>query len=316
MEYHLELVAGLIAAFVMTIIAVPWLIPKLRQRGVVGRDLNKPNRPLIPEMGGIAVVIGFFAGISVVLTLDGIANKELLYVSLSAILGAAFVGILDDIFELRQRQKAFFPFLLALPLGAALNPTIFIPWIGEVDFGVLMIVFAPFAVTCAANAGNMLEGFNGLGVGLGMIMSGSLIVLALHHNRLDGIFVLAPLLGALMAFLLFNKYPATVFPGDTLMLFMGAAIAIGGMLSNLYLQTTIVFIPMIIEFLLKLRGDFKAENYCSNASNGHLEYHGGIESLTHVLMKHGKFTENRLVGALWSIEFAIAFCVIVLDLMI
>jgi UDP-N-acetylglucosamine--dolichyl-phosphate N-acetylglucosaminephosphotransferase len=314
MEHQLELAAGFIVGLAMTYIITPWLIPKLREKGIVGEDLNKPNRPKVVEMGGIAVVIGFFTGISVVLVLDGVTNKELLYVSLSAILGAAFIGILDDIFELRQRQKAFFPFLLSLPLGAALNPTVHLPFIGEIDFGVLMIVVAPFAVTCAANAGNMLEGFNGLGTGLGIIMSGTLIILGLNHNRLDGVYILAPLIGCLIAFLWFNRYPAKIFPGDTLMLFMGAAIAVGGMLSNLYIQTSVIFLPMIIEFFLKFRGEFKAENYCSDASNGHLEYHGKVESLTHILMKHSKLNERKLVAVIWVLEAIICVIVIAVDL--
>ncbi|UCE92288.1 MAG: hypothetical protein JSV90_03910 [Methanobacteriota archaeon] len=313
MDYRLELIAALITAFGMTYAIIPWLIPKLRERGIIGIDLNKPSRPHVAEMGGIAVVIGFFAGTSVALAFDGVGNENLLYVSLSTVLGAAFVGILDDLFELRQRQKAFFPFLIALPIGVALDPQVYVPFVGEVNFGVLMIIGAPFAVTCAANAGNMLEGFNGLGTGLGVLMSSTLIILAMHHNRLDGVFILAPLLGGLLAFLVFNKYPAVIFPGDTLMLFTGAAIAVGGMLSSLYIQTTVIFIPMITEFFLKLRGDFKAENYCSNASNGHLEYGGRIESLTHIFMKHGRLTEKRLVIAIWALEAIFCAGIILLD---
>ena len=283
---------------------------------MVGEDRNKPHKPKIVEMGGIAVVIGFFAGFSAALVLDGVANKELLYVSLSAVLGAAFIGVLDDLFELRQRQKAFFPFLLALPLGAALSSVIYLPFVGEVDFGVLMIIGAPFAITCAASAGNMLEGFNGLGAGLGIIMSGTLIVLGLHHDRLDGVYILAPLMGCLIAFLWFNKYPAKIFPGDTLMLFMGAAIAVGGMLSNLYIQTSVIFLPMIIEFFLKSRGNFKAENYCSDAANGHLEYKGRIESLTHVFMKRFRLSERGLVAIVCSLEIVLCATVVIVDLLV
>ena len=316
MESVLKFAADFITAFCATYLIVPWLIPKLRARGIVGRDLNKKGQPFIVEMGGIAVVIGFFTGMSVSLESDGVENKELLYISLSTVLGAAFVGVLDDLFELRQRQKALLPFLIALPLGVAIDTTVFIPFVGEVDVGFLMIVCAPFAVTCAANAGNMLEGFNGLGTGLGILMCSALIILAAHHNRLDGVFILAPLLGGLLAFLLFNKYPAKIFPGDTLMLFTGAAIAIGGMLSNLYIQTSFIFLPMIIEFFLKLRGDFKAENYCSDTSNGSLEYSGRIESLTHIFMKNLRLTETRLVAVIWALETVLCSVVVIVDLMI
>lgn len=316
MELQLDLVASLICSFIMTLVLTPWLIPKLKRVEMVGIDLNKPERPMIPEMGGIAVVIGFFAGIGVVLTLDGVREINLLYVSLIALLGAAFVGVLDDVFGLRQLQKAFFPFLLALPLGRALDSAIFLPFIGEVDFGVLMIIAAPFAVTCAANAGNMLEGFNGLGCGLGIIMSACLLTLAFIHDRLDGIYILCPLLGALLAFLWFNKYPSRIFPGDTMMLFMGASIAVGGMLSALYIQTTVIFLPMITEFLLKMRGGFRAQNYSTYAGNGILEYHDRVESLTHILMKHLRLDEKRLVAIIWVLELSVCMVVISVDIML
>ena len=312
----MALIGGLIVGTVTTFVIIPWLIPKLLEKGIAGIDWNKPSKPKIAEMGGIAVVIGFFAGISTVMMIDGIENTDLLYVSLSAILGAAFLGILDDMFELRQRQKAFFPFLLALPLGAVLDPEVYIPFIGLVDFGPFMLIAAPFAVSCAANAGNMLEGFNGLGVGLGIIMASTLVILSFHHDRLDGVCILAPLIGCLIAFLWFNKYPARIFPGDTLMLFMGAALAVAGMLSSLYIQTTVIFFPMIIEFFLKLRGHFRGENYSTHSSNGRLGYSGRIESLTHILMRRTFMREPVIVALLWCIEALLCAIVITVDLLI
>lgn len=300
----------------MTFLLIPWLIPKLQSKGIVGRDLNKPSHPEIAEMGGVSVVIGFFAGISVLLAFDGVTNEKVLNVSLSVALGAAFIGMIDDLFDLRQRQKAFFPFLLALPLGAALDPVVYLPFIGEVNFGITMLIAAPFAITCAANAGNMLEGFNGLGTGLGMIMAGTLIILAFQHDRLDGTYLLIPLLGALSAFLWFNRYPARIFPGDTLMLFMGTTLATAGMLSGLHIQTGFIFIPMMVEFFLKLRGHFEAENYASEATNGHLEYRGRIESITHLLMRHANVTEKSLTYLIWGIEAVFCSAVVIVDFVV
>lgn len=300
----------------ITLLVVPWLIPRLKARGIVGKDLNKLDQPEIAEMGGVAVVVGFFAGIGVLLSLNGVSNKDVLNVSLSAILGAAFVGMMDDLFDLRQRHKAVLPFVLALPLGVAVDKTITIPHIAIINLGIWMPLAAAFAVTCAANAANMLEGFNGLGAGMGIIMSWTLVVLAVIHNRFDGVYLLIPLLGALIAFLWFNKVPARIFPGDTLMLFMGATIAVSGILSNLQVQTTFIFIPMIVEFFLKFRGHFQAENYCSKSKNGFLEYHGRIESLTHIYMKHLKLTERELVFLIWALEVAICAFVISIDLLV
>jgi UDP-N-acetylglucosamine--dolichyl-phosphate N-acetylglucosaminephosphotransferase len=297
-----------------TFILIPLIVPKLKAKGIAGKDLNKKGAPVVAEMGGIAVVVGFFAGVSAVIALDGIDNINLLNVSLSAIMGAAIVGMMDDIFDMNQRFKAFLPFVLALPFGSMVYPVISIPHIIDLDFGPFMIIAAAFAVTCSANAANMLEGFNGLGTGLGIIMALTLVVLSLIHNRLDGIYLLIPLLGALVAFLWFNKFPAVIFPGDTMLLFMGATLAAAGILSSLHVQTVFIFIPMIAEFFLKTRGRFKGENYATRSVNGYLEYHGRVESLTHIFMRLGKLTEPQLVHRIWAVEFVICVVVVAVDL--
>jgi len=309
-------VAGFFAALATTFLVLPWLIPRLKTRGVVGKDLNKPDRPDIAEMGGIAVVVGFFGGVGVLVALNHISKIDLLNVSLSAALGAAFVGMMDDLFDLRQRHKAFLPFVIALPFASAADQHLVIPHVAEINFGPWMIVVAAFAVTCAANAANMLEGFNGLGTGLGIIMSLTLVILCMIHDRMDGVYLLVPLLGALIAFLYFNKYPARIFPGDTMMLFMGATIAVAGILSNIQVQTAFIFLPMIVEFFLKLIGHFEAENYCSEAGNGYLEYHGRIESLTHIFMKHLRVNEPELVALIWGLEVAMCIIVVSVDLIL
>ncbi len=309
----IEFVGAFAVSLGTTYFIVPWLIPKLKAKGIVGKDINKPDKPEIAEMGGIAVIIGFFAGVSALVALQGIKDdylRNLLNVSLSAILGAGFVGIMDDLFDLRQAQKAFLPFVLALPLGAYVQTRVVIPHLVAIEFGPWMILAVAFAITCAANAANMLEGFNGLGTGLGIIMGLTLVATCLMHNRLDGVYILIPLLGGLVAFLWFNKYPAEIFPGDTLMLFMGASIAAAGILSSLHVQTIFIFLPMIIEFGLKTRGRFSAENYASRSANGVLEYHGRIESLTHIFMKYSKCTERGLVYRIWALEAI--FCITVL----
>lgn len=305
----IEFVGAFSVSLVTTYFVMPWLIANLKEVGVTGVDQNKPGKPEVAEMGGIGVVVGFFAGVSALMALDGIENVSLLSVSLSAVLGAAFVGMMDDLFDLRQRHKALLPFVLALPLGTFLGEQIVIPHVATINFGPWMTLAAAFAITCAANAANMLEGFNGLGTGLGIIMGLTLVILCLIHGRMDGVYLLLPLLGGLVAFLRFNKYPAQVFPGDTMMLFMGATLAAAGMLSELHVQTTFIFIPMILEFFLKLRGRFRAENYSTYAADGHLVYTGRIESITHLLMKHWRLRETTLVYAILAIEAV--FCVVV-----
>lgn len=321
------LIVSLIGSFLTTIIIVPWLIKRLAERGLVGVDENKFEKPKIPEMGGLAVVIGFVAGVSIFLVISNVivedeeAQKELADLAapvlavVLAVVGAALTGIMDDLFGLRQRIKAVIPFLFAIPVGVFTADKTNMSFIfTSVDFGILMIIIAPFGVTCAANAGNMLEGFNGLGTGLGIIISLTLIAIAFLYGADNTLILLFPLLGALVAFLWFNRYPAKIFPGDTLTLFMGATLACAVILGDMKTIGALLFIPMIIEFFLKLRGHFEGENYGIPDENGFLSYDGRIESLTHIIMKKKKVKEWRLVISLWCIEAILCIMVLLLTI--
>jgi UDP-N-acetylglucosamine--dolichyl-phosphate N-acetylglucosaminephosphotransferase len=261
-------------------------------------------------MGGLAVVIGFYVGVNV-LTIWGENNlaSSIFYLSLLAVLGAAVTGIMDDLFSLRQRVKAFLPFIFAIPLGNLMvetGNTVLL----AVDFGILMLFIAPFGITSASNATNMLEGFNGLGAGMGIIITSAMIALSVALGRTEGLFLLLPLLGALAAFLWFNKYPAKIFPGDSMTLFVGATVACAAIIANLKSFGAVLFIPMIVEFFLKARGHFKGENYGTIEEDGTLSYDGRIESLAHVIMKRRRVNERQLVYILWGIEILVSVIVV------
>jgi len=310
---HEILIVGLVVSFLSTLVTVPWYINKLAERGLTGVDLNKYNKPKIPEMGGLAVVIGFIAGVSTLLVINKVLEEDdfpILAAPLLAVVGAALTGIMDDLFGLRQRFKAVIPFLFAIPVGVYVADKTTMSFIfTTVDFGVLMVLIAPFGVTCAANAGNMLEGFNGLGTGLGIITTVTLIIISFWIDAQDSLMLLFPLLGALIAFLWFNRYPAKIFPGDTLTLFMGATIACAAIVGDLKTVGALLFIPMIIEFFLKLRGRFKGENYGTPDKEGYLSYNGKMESLTHLIMKKKRVKERQLVWILWGAEGILCFVV-------
>jgi len=306
----LVLSAGL--AFGITFVATRWLIARLRNTSMVGHDLHKPHRPLIPEMGGLAVIAGFYGGVTMLqlFATDG-PTPTYIHASLVAAIGAGFAGLLDDLFRLRRRAKAILPFLFAIPLGIVVfrDPQGGTILLGA-DVGALILLAIPFGLTCAANATNMLEGFNGLGAGLGIIMSIAMIGIALATGELDGLYIVLPLLGALLAFLYFNRYPARVFPGDSMTLFVGAAIASAAIVAHQKTVGALLFLPFIVEFFLKARGRFRGENYGAVEEDGRLTREGPIESLSHALMRGRHLKEHQVVVGLWAIEAAVCVAVV------
>ncbi len=304
-------------ALVVTFAIMPRLIRQFRAYGMVGKDMNKADQREVAEMGGVAVVAGFFAGIVVLMAFNSFAAPGLIpamplfLAALIAALGAAFVGAIDDVFELRQRVKALLPILFALPLGFVIvNHTIRLPGGSIIDFGVLMIPLIAFMVSAGANAANMLEGFNGLGAGLGLIMATSFAVLAVVTSRPEALLLLAPYFGATIAFLWYNRIPARVFPGDTFTLFSGATIVGAAIMVDLKEVGALLFIPMIIEFALKSRHGYTKQTYGKPDEKGRLTYPGEVGSLTHVVMRAGANTERRVVWSLWGAEALIAVAVV------
>ncbi|MGQ0535422.1 MAG: hypothetical protein ACT4PT_05070 [Methanobacteriota archaeon] len=319
LNFYQALVVAAFVGFEGTFLAMPRILVKLRGAGIVGRDVNKPGRPEIPEMGGIGIFLGFNAGVfALLLAFPVEAETQILVLAaLITCAGAAMTGVIDDLIELRQRFKAFIPLVFAAPLAIYLpSYEVRFPFAGEVDFGLSYpLLLVPLGIACAANSFNMLEGYNGLGAGLGLIMTATLSVLVVLEGRTEALILLLPLGGALLAFLFFNKYPAHVFPGDTMTLLVGAVLAAAAMIGKVEFWGAVLFVPHIAEFWLKARGRFEAENFAKRVvSNPHdppvLGYDGPTESLTHAVLKRFTCTERGLVRRFWAGEVALSMLVV------
>lgn len=305
------------AALLGALCITPVANHKLRAAGIFGIDRQKPSQPKVAEMGGIAAFLAFNVGVFAFLIVTDLAHAEQLLV-LAALMvgaGAALTGVIDDLVSLRQGSKAVLPLGFAIPLSVyAPATTVAFPLVGAVDFGLLYpIVLVPLAVTCASNGFNILEGFNGLGAGLGVIIAATLAALAITIGDPIGLVVLVPLMGALLGFLWFNWYPARLFPGDTLTLFTGAMLATGAILAKVEFWAALLFIPYGVEFVLKALSRFKAQNFASRIEpDGTLRYEGRIHSLTHVVMRTCRVKEVQLVLVLWVAEITLAAGVLAL----
>ncbi len=305
---------AILISFFVAILVTKWQIETFSKAGIKGVDMHKEGQPEIPEMGGIAAIVGFIVGISLLLgkPSEGISNQIFL-TAIICIVGAGFIGMVDDMVAVRQRNKAFLPYLFSLPLGIQMMNTSVGIFGFTIEHPVFMLVVVPFGVTCAANASNMLEGFNGLGAGLSAINATTLIFLIyLTRGSHYGIYILFPLLGATLGFAIFNIYPSRIFPGDTFTLFSGAALGSAAIISNLITPGVILFIPMIIEFFLKFKGGFSAENFAEVDSEGYLSsVYDRTESITHWIVKHLRVKEWQLVALVWTIEAVLGILIII-----
>ena len=222
--------------------------------------MHKPGRPEVPELGGVFLIAGFSAGILTAIAFNTFLSRFLtidltqIIAVLSVVLIAAIIGIVDDLIGVRQRVKALLPLLISLPLVAISvgDTTMNLPFIGQVDFRLVYpLVLVPLGVTGAANAVNMLAGYNGVEAGVALVAIGSLSVIAWRIEETTALFVLLPALAALLATLYFNWYPAKVFVGDVGTLSIGAIMASAVIVGNFELAGVIIIVPYFIDFLIK-----------------------------------------------------------------
>ena len=121
---------------------------------------------------------------------------------------------------------------------------------------------------------------------------------------------------ALLAFLIFNKYPARVFPGDTLTYSVGTLIAIIAILGNMEKFALVLFIPYFIELVLKARGLMQKESFARVMSEGTLtkpyrKYYGIEHIALDVVQKlKGRAYEYDVVFLIWGSELLLALIVI------
>ncbi len=313
-------ITTLFISFFITFAIVPFWIRKAHHAKLVGQDLNKVSRPNIPELGGICVISGFLISLlfyvaTRIFVHNSSQNLIYIFAAIISILIATIIGFVDDILGwkigLRARYKIILTFFIALPIMVinAGHAEMAFPLLGHINLGIIYpLILIPIAIMGASNGFNMIAGYNGLEAGQGIIiittLSVIIYILGSSYVSLMG----AAMVMSLVAFYIFNKYPAKIFPGDTMTYPVGALIAIMAILGNIEKYALIIFIPYFIELLLKARGKLKKESFSKVLSDGSLdkphEKWYGVEHVVISMLKKtiGKATEKSAVYSIFLIQ--------------
>ncbi len=215
-----------------------------------------------PVGGGIliiAVVTALFAVLFPIVSYMGVyiksafPLKDELIVIFFTFLSFGLLGLSDDLVKIfgkgkagklglwigmRRKQKFIFQWLLAFGVGYYIYNNLgihilHIPLIDRaIDIGFWYVPFAAFLIVTFTNAYNITDGLDGLAGGLLMIFLISFGVIAATSLDTPLWLFIALWLGALMAFLYFNVWPARIFLGDAGALSFGATIAVIGLLTG------------------------------------------------------------------------------------
>ena len=300
-----------LVSFVVSFVEFPIIIPRLKRAGITGKNMNSEKQEEIPEMGGLVIAAGFGAGIIFAIGLRtffdvflSVSLTSILAV-LSTVLIVVIIGVFDDLISMKQWIKALIPVFAAFPLMALKEgySMMRIPFIGLIEFGIFYpLILVPLGITGAANAVNMLAGFNGLEVGMGVVAIGALAVIAYLIGETTALIILLAALGALVAALYYNWFPAKILVGDVGTLTIGAVGASAVIVGNYETAGVIIIIPYVVDFLIKAKNRFPysfgiyrdGKLYCPD---------GRAVGLAQLIMKVcGGISERNLVLVLMGIE--------------
>jgi UDP-N-acetylglucosamine--dolichyl-phosphate N-acetylglucosaminephosphotransferase len=303
----------LLFSFTVTFLGFPIIIPRLKQAGITGKNMNSETKEEIPEMGGLLIVAGFSGGIILTIFIK-IFYKLLpdvylvaLLATLSTVLIVALIGIIDDLISMRQIIKAFMPIFAALPLMAIeIGKTIMrVPFVGSVNFGILYpLLLVPLGVTGATNAFNMLAGFNGLEVGLGIVCMATVSIVAYITDSMTALAISLSCLGTLVSTIYYNWYPAKILVGDIGTLCMGTVLATCVIVGDFETAGAILIIPFLFEFIIKAVHKFPSKGWWGIYREGKLYCpETGAVSIPQIIMKiSGGIKEKHLVMIIIGIE--------------
>jgi len=248
--------------------------------------MNKLKQPRnVAGSGGVIVIFGFLFSILIYIAVntfyfDSTKNVIKIFSLLAAILIISWIALIDDFFGwqrggLSRKSRIILVLFSAIPL-MVINA-------GEskmmgIEFGLLFpLLIIPIGILGATVTYNFLAGYNGLESSQGIIILSALAIVTYYTGSRWLSFA------SLIAFYIFNKYPAKVFPGDVLTYSIGALIAIIAILGNIEKISVFFFIPYMLEFSLKLRGKLKKQSFAKVNSEGNLELpYRKIYSLTHL----------------------------------
>jgi phospho-N-acetylmuramoyl-pentapeptide-transferase len=247
----------------------------------------------IPTMAGIIGVVSIIV-VTCVMNLD----RAETYLPLAALIGGGIVGLLDDIINIRGQGtgvaglRSGVKFMMITALGVALGywffqnigvDAIHIPFLGDIQLGWAIIPVFAFAVVATGNAVNISDGLDGLAGGLLSASFGAFGLIAL----LQGQFMLAgfcfTVVGALLAYLWFNIYPARFFMGDVGSFAFGTSLGVVAMMTNCFLLLPVIGILFVIEagssaIQIFSKKVFKRKVFVSAPIHHHLEAKGWPET--------------------------------------
>ena len=276
----------------------------------VPKDSRRIHKEPMPRLGGLAIFIGFL--LSVILLVD--ITRQIQGVLLGAVV-VVIVGVIDDIMPLPALLKFFIQIIAALiavghgvVIDAFSNPFVFSAsrYIFLRSFSIPITVIWIVAIT---NSVNLIDGLDGLAVGVSIISSIAMVIISLMVSDPNVALIMAALAGACLGFMPYNFNPAKIFMGDAGALLLGYILATVSILGLFKFYAVVSFaapflvlaLPLFDTSFAFLRRLLKGKNPMS-PDRGHFH---------HRLLDMG-LSQKQAVAVLYAISGVLGFAAVVI----
>ena len=277
----------------------------------VPKDARRMHKKPIPRLGGLAIYGGFLCSILIFGQLDE--------TMLCVLLGAAIIvalGIFDDVLALGAKLKFVVQIVAAaipvcigdlqIGLFTNLNPLSDTPF---VHLGILAVPVTIIWIVGITNAVNLIDGLDGLAVGVSSIAAITMLAVALLTGNMPIAITMAALAGACIGFMPYNLNPAKIFMGDTGSTFLGYMLAT---VSIMGLFKVYAVISCAVPFLSLGRPIFDTANaIIRRVAAGRSPMSPDRGHVHHKLIDMG-FNQKQAVAILYAISATLGLTAVVL----
>ncbi|MBQ7799583.1 MAG: phospho-N-acetylmuramoyl-pentapeptide-transferase [Oscillospiraceae bacterium] len=245
---YIVIIAAIIS-FAVTVVSGKFLIPFLKKLKYgqtileIGPNWHK-SKEGTPTMGGLMFILGIVVAsvvgfILLTVTEKGYKTEYTRFIAgLIMALGFAALGFLDDYVKVVKKRNLGLTasqkmvgqiiiavvYLLIVFFGGDSNTSVWFPFLGSLDFGILYYPFAVVMIVGFVNAVNLTDGIDGLASSVTFVAAlGFMAVTTILRASSMSVLAAALACGCL-GFLIYNFHPAKVFMGDTGSMFLGGLV--------------------------------------------------------------------------------------------
>jgi UDP-GlcNAc:undecaprenyl-phosphate GlcNAc-1-phosphate transferase len=324
------------AAYIIAFIFTPVMRAVAKHFDIMDKpDVRKMHKLPVAYLGGVAVFLGWLAGLAFSQFNVGALDKAppLPHVKISIVFGAIVVvalGLWDDIKHIRPIFKIAGQVVAAVILliegigadclGPLISPVnvrlhnLHLWGVPEVVIYAASAMVVIFLVVACCNATNLMDGLDGLCGGVTAVIAVGFLFLATHlaaqgnDPEWDGVRIILSLalLGAVLGFIPFNFNPASIFMGDTGSMFLGFACATMILLladkqSKWFLAALVMFSLPVLDTSLALARRYVNKRPLFSADKHHFHHQmvaRGFSVRQTVLISYALSIFFALLGAL------------------